>query len=275
MEVLINKMLLKLCLERVKIEEITITIIINYKTMVTRNEFKAQQRYWSLLDIINSKKLEAGINTIKISRYELSDHKHIADEERGGVLIRKLERRGGIKIIDVPYPYPVAEEKSDYKLEILPKFTSIHKKEKAKYDKTASGRDNDANTNLPKVKNYFVSFRKNREIWVNKIYLISKPHFNRDNETFFDFIYKKPDAELTREELKKNNIDLKKSFIGIISELGFTGEIKKVFFPSSGKDAVIFRKKATKDDIKKENIYETLLVKELEVAHLRMQRKRK
>ncbi len=61
-----------------------------------------------------------------------------------------------------------------------------------------------------------------------------------------------------------------KSFIKILNELGFKGEILKAFFPKRGKDVVVYRgDKVKKKDLEEAGVKILLFLKELELAHLK------
>ncbi len=117
---------------------------------------------------------------------------------------------------------------------------------------------------------------KDRYIWIND-YLLSKPHAVGSNFEFFEYIRSKSaNTKIERNSLPDfGGICLKKdiknkSFIKILNELGFKGEILKAFFPKRGKNMLIYRgDKITKKDLEKSGIKIPVFIKELELAHLR------
>jgi len=117
---------------------------------------------------------------------------------------------------------------------------------------------------------------KDRYIWVND-YLLSKPHAVGSNLEFFEYIRSKSaNTKIERNSLPDfGGLSLKqevknKSFIKILNELGFKGEILKAFFPKRGKNILTYRgDKITKKDLEKAGVKIPLFLKELEVAHLR------
>jgi len=117
---------------------------------------------------------------------------------------------------------------------------------------------------------------KDRYIWVNE-YLLSKPHAVGSNFEFFEYIRSKPaNTKIERNSLPDSGgLSLKKevknkSFIKILNELGFKGEILKAFFPKRGKNTLVYKgDKITKEDLQKAGIKIPLFLKELEVAHLK------
>lgn len=110
---------------------------------------------------------------------------------------------------------------------------------------------------------------KDREIWVNDRYLLSKPHSIGSNMEFFLYILDNQDKEIKRSELPQNIItEIKgKKFSKIINALGFKGEILKAFFPKRGKGSVLFKQSVNKSELKKIGINEDLFLKELALAH--------
>jgi len=117
---------------------------------------------------------------------------------------------------------------------------------------------------------------KDRYIWVND-YLLSKPHAVGSNLEFFEYICSKSaNTKIERNSLPDfGGLSLKqevknKSFIKILNELGFKGEILKAFFPKRGKNIVVYRgNKITKKDLEKAGVKIPLFLKELELAHIK------
>jgi hypothetical protein len=117
---------------------------------------------------------------------------------------------------------------------------------------------------------------KDRNILVNN-YLLSKPHAVGSNFEFFEYIRSKSaNTKIERNSLPDfGGLSLKqevknKSFIKILNELGFKGEILKAFFPKRGKDMLVYRgDKITKKDLEKVGVKIPLFLKELELAHLK------
>jgi hypothetical protein len=109
-----------------------------------------------------------------------------------------------------------------------------------------------------------------RKIWINE-FLLSKPYATGKNLAFFDHVFCHP-----KEEIKKENLPdmLKtqlggKSFTKILSELNFTGEILKAFFPKRGKSTVFFRKNVHYQTLIEERLNMDSFFKELKKAHIK------
>ena len=85
-----------------------------------------------------------------------------------------------------------------------------------------------------------------REIKLNNI-LLHKPDFDRENERCFDYIFKNANKIITKQELEKaNGEQLKKELKYIVRDLGFTGDLIKVFFSGLSNQKVMFTNPITK-----------------------------
>jgi len=118
---------------------------------------------------------------------------------------------------------------------------------------------------------------KDREIRINE-YLIGKPHAVGSNFEFFEYIRSQnSNTKINREALPNvsGSLSLKervksKSFIKIVNELGFKGEILKAFFYNRGKDTLTYRgDQIIKEDLENAGVRQLLFLKELETAHTR------
>jgi len=114
---------------------------------------------------------------------------------------------------------------------------------------------------------------KDREIWINN-FLLSRPHAVGTNYETFDEIRRKS----TNKPIKKADFPnwLKEeigdgSLADIIYQLGFTGEILKAFFPKRSKKGIIqyAGDKINKKDLQNRGINVALLMKQLELAHIK------
>lgn len=163
-------------------------------------------------------------------------------------------------------------------------FVNIAKKElgetvKEKFGSQKTNKPNKKLTTLLIPDKYKISV-KDREIWVNE-YLIGKPHSVGSNFEFFDYIRSKQSHTLIERNKMPNVGDGigygytkkaigKKSFIKILNNLGFKGEILKAFFYKRSKDTLIYRgDEITKEDLEKAGVKTSLFLKELELAHIK------
>jgi len=94
----------------------------------------------------------------------------------------------------------------------------------------------------------------NHKLKINEI-VIAKPHFESENDYFATYITNNPGKKLTNQEFVKfKNGKMTKKFDQIINDLGFKGNIKKLFFPNISIKAVEFRNQITMEDMKKAGI---------------------
>ncbi len=93
-----------------------------------------------------------------------------------------------------------------------------------------------------------------REIKLNGI-TIARPDFESENDRFFNYLYNNPNRSVTKTEIEKAiQQTLKKSSSDILKDLGFTNNIRKIFFPGVTKMKVKFN-----NPISKEYAYENEL----------------
>jgi hypothetical protein len=152
---------------------------------------------------------------------------------------------------------------------IKPNIKNLKKfreKETDQKPKTITAKDK---TEIPK---FFEVEIKDREIWIND-YFLSKPHAIGSNFEFFYHIRGQKANEVIKREglpdwLKKEISN--KGFIKILNAIGFKSEILKAFFPKRGKSRLVYRgNKITKNELQKSGIKIPLLLKELELAHIK------
>ena len=111
---------------------------------------------------------------------------------------------------------------------------------------------------------------RDRQIWVND-FMLSKPHAVGGNKGFFEYVYENASQPLERDKMPDYvTQDVKgKSFSKVLNELGFKGEILKVFFPERGKSQLTFRKEVTREQLENDGIKTGVLLQELQLAHTR------
>ncbi len=112
---------------------------------------------------------------------------------------------------------------------------------------------------------FSVKFKNNREIILvvdGKAYLLSKPDLDSLNDLFFEYVSNNPDKKITKAEIEVATKKFKnKDFHTALNELGFKGEIRKLFFLAS-KNTVYFRATVTGTELEELSI---------DVAELRKQ----
>jgi hypothetical protein len=89
--------------------------------------------------------------------------------------------------------------------------------------------------------NYFISVSSTRKVMLNNTFVLASPNFDTENHQFIEYILNHPNETLSKASIEKDaKIVLKKSFHSTINDLGFSGEIRKIFFEAS-KTKVKFR----------------------------------
>lgn len=94
----------------------------------------------------------------------------------------------------------------------------------------------------------------------NKEYKISKPEFDSDSDKFIEKLLRlsKDKKELIYKDCGRTPLSK------LVTRLGFTGLLRKIFFPRTAKQMVKFRKYLTQEDLKKmKNISLESIIKEL------------
>ena len=228
---------------------------------LTSEEKSNQEFWWALQQLkcfeVSAKKGGLVAVAITVRPIKISNEPSIDAKERA---LLKLEELKGIIITNRKIKEDTYGKDCIYTLKFLqPKFDELYKK----YQMVA----------MPEI---FKIQVKDNYIWIND-YLLSKPHAVGSNLEFFEYIKRQtPNTKIERNKLPDfGGLSLKqevknKSFIKILNELGFKGEILKTFFPKRGKNTVVYRgDKITKKDLEGAGIKIPLFLKELELAHLK------
>jgi hypothetical protein len=85
-----------------------------------------------------------------------------------------------------------------------------------------------------------------RKIKINNL-VIHTPDFNSENDIFFNYVIKNAGRPIPFDELESISGDkINKRLIHIVRDLGFTGNLKKIFFPVVSKNKVMFVNPITK-----------------------------
>lgn len=108
------------------------------------------------------------------------------------------------------------------------------------------------------VKAAFTVTYKHRKLKINEIQ-IARPNFDSENDYFAMLITDNPNKKITASEFVKfKNSEMIKRFDQIINDLGFKGNIKKLFFPNISAKAVEFRNPVSRKDMKEVGIEDIL-----------------
>lgn len=108
-----------------------------------------------------------------------------------------------------------------------------------------------------------------RSIWVNKKYLIGKPHAIGTNYAFFEYLMANPEKLLKISEFPESlHEEIRgKKIPKLLNYLGFKGEILKLFFPKRGKIGLIFTPRVSDAELEKRGIKKGVLMKQLDLAN--------
>ena len=111
-----------------------------------------------------------------------------------------------------------------------------------------------------------------REIKVNE-YIIAKPYAVGCPRGMFDYVRTQPKNKVIKKENMpewlKQEIG-RKRLVAVIAGVGFTGEIRKAFFPVVSKTSIKYRgDKITTEELEEAGVRINLLVKQLELADMK------
>lgn len=95
---------------------------------------------------------------------------------------------------------------------------------------------------------------ENRNIFVNGI-LLGKTRLNSVPDNVFQYIYDHPGEKITSDRLREDTkIKTKRELTDIISDLGFRGDLREVFFPGISKNELVFVRSVTYDEVRSKNL---------------------
>jgi hypothetical protein len=119
---------------------------------------------------------------------------------------------------------------------------------------------------------YFIS-TQGKNVLVNNTFILSTPRFDGENDRFIDCMISSPYKKWSKSELAKKfgQEKLKKSLHQILYDLGFKGEIRKLFFDVA-KNSVMFRNDIAETELEKLGVHQKNLTRELSVL-VRIDRK--
>ncbi len=176
------------------------------------------------------KKLQDDLKILKVTRIPLSD------EEKG---------------------YSPRYEDDYYGLEILPAFddylTKIQKE--PEYQEFTGKKPKQAQEVKETEKRsdivFEITYTEAREVLLNEYLQLAKPDFDRENDLVFEYLVKNPNRTIQQSEIEDTiNSRLTKSLHKIVENLGFIGDLRKVFFDIS-KSAIYFRNPVTKPTLER------------------------
>lgn len=194
------------------------------------------------------------------------------DKEQADKFLEEIERVYSSSSSTVKLPKKWIEFLKDTD-EAINNYKNNSKEIRNAFDKTLDQfGTHEQNLNAGKKINEFKLTIRDRRVMVND-YIISEPYAAGVNIEFIRYINKqKAYDKIIREDLPswlKDNLG-KKSFIKILTDLGFKREIRKLFFSEVSKDSFTFKgNKISEKDLEDTNIRLDLLIKDLDYAHSR------
>lgn len=176
---------------------------------------------------------------------EINDHEEIIK------ILLKLEEEKIIKIIQIatdvlsvpPPEEGYIDEKFFFILKKDENFKNYYKNlEEELYPEKSKQKNNEIA--------YEVTYNeKDRKILINN-FLLAKVDFDSVNEWVFSYLYKNIGKKIAKDKLEKERGEkIKKSLHDIVKDLGFTGDLKTLFFQASEK-SIKFTKTITFQDLK-------------------------
>lgn len=213
---------------------------------------KSLEKIWTVLQEIEDKR---GITSVQDEISIPQVHFNKAHNEREAIaysderlnILKKLENEEkAIKEVRWPndfHQYVFLKITDKY-----PEVFSYYEKEYKNIAKDYQKNQEDKKVNEDAIVYEVKYSEKNREILING-FLLAKPDFNRENEIVFTFVYKHANERLTKRKIEiDNDIRLLKELPKIVENLGFTGDLKKVFFDVSS-EGILFRNPITRKDL--------------------------
>ncbi len=185
-------------------------------------------------------------------------------------LMKKLEQEKAAKFISLP----TAQTYLKYQIKILPGFDAYHKTlwadpqyrefSRNKYppkdlevrnsnthsnNEIVNQIDSNASTTSDKSSPYTITYSTNRDIILNGLMVLSRPTFNGENDLVFSYLFKNPGKSFSKKEIEEAiSQKIAKDFHKIVENLGFKGDLAKMFF-SISKNDVMFRNQVSSDDL--------------------------
>ncbi|HEX6977104.1 MAG TPA: hypothetical protein VF185_01930 [Patescibacteria group bacterium] len=165
----------------------------------------------------------------------ISDNSYYSEATRTGHLA-KLEQQAQTDIGNF------IKQKETYLVELNLRKTDVPKSSQAKPF------NEEDKSNSDKV--YEITYIS-RDILLNNTFHLAKPDFDSENEVVFSFLFNNPNQTFSRTEIEVEiRRKIAKSLHKIVENLGFVGDLKKVFFNVS-KDSICFKNPVTRPDLDK------------------------
>lgn len=79
-----------------------------------------------------------------------------------------------------------------------------------------------------------ITYTRDRKILLDNKYMIANPNFDSENDNVFKFLYEHPNTKWSKEDLVKHSGQIvTKEWDKIVENLGFKGDLRRVFFDVS------------------------------------------
>lgn len=96
---------------------------------------------------------------------------------------------------------------------------------------------------------YEISYREDVGVVINEFFQLSNPDFNNENRAVIEYLIKHPNKMVTIKEIQNNeDILIGKPIYKILENLGFTNDLRKIFFKKA-KGFIFFRNPVYKKDL--------------------------
>ena len=110
---------------------------------------------------------------------------------------------------------------------------------------------------------YSIGYTFGSEVILNNKYLISKLNYSSPNDLFFEYIFQHPNKKISREQLEGVLGVFNRPLSKLVYDIGFSGELKKLFFPKVSNNSVFFNNPVTRDDLLTIEIDEDMLLEQV------------
>ncbi len=214
---------------------------------------KSLEKIWDVLQEIETKRgitnIGDDISIQQVHWTKVGDNivsaRNAADERLN--ILRKLEAEDHA-VKDIRFPTKLEEY---IYLKLGDDYWEILNKYKEEYEKSAKDYQFTKDVEVsPENYTYKVSYsEQSRKIMINN-FLIKRLRSFGDNDAIFSYLYKNPKQDKTDKDIRTaTGLDTIKDLNKFIENIGFKGDLRKVFFKVS-KDKIRFNNPITKEDMK-------------------------
>ncbi len=99
-----------------------------------------------------------------------------------------------------------------------------------------------------------VTYTSSRQVLLNDMFQLAKPNFDSENDLVFGFLYKNPNKTFSKKNIEQElKTSITKDFHKIVENLGFKGDLAKIFF-STSKNSIMFRNPVSSNELEQMGI---------------------